>query len=528
MEAAAKKESVLVVEADPQARSILTEMVSSFGFQTTAAINKAEALEILEGRRFGMVIADIESMEDLCLIREVRQIITDVPFVVVTGYSKRFSYENVVTAGGNDFIKKPFTELELRNKLHRILYERRLASENKRLLENQITINKKITSLLNVALNLTAEVDFDRLFQLIVSQVTKVMNAERTSLYLIDWDKNEIWTTVAEQIRQFRLPIGEGISGLVAKTGEIINVPDAWELPYFKRDFDLHQNFRTKSVLCMPIYSRDGERIAVIQVLNRVGGGVFGDDDVILLRSLASQIAIALENSKLVEELKLSFESSIRTLSATVDAKHKLTAGHSERVTEYALMIARQLDLSANDLEVIKYAGLLHDIGKVGVRDAILLKCGPFNPEERVEMEAHTVKTKEILENFRFARTLATVPYIAVHHHERIDGKGYPDKLRGDEIPLCSKILAVADVFDALTSRRDYPKYIETETMGYSPMPMTKVLEILNGGRGTQFETQAVSAFLNCVDGALLKYCGEHFPPAYVDEAIELLHNSQS
>ncbi len=526
MDRTAENETVLVVEDDLSARLIMVDMVSSFGFQCEAAANASDALDRLESRQFDMVIADIETMEGLKLIDDVRRVLTDIPFVVITGYGKSFTYEHIVAAGANDFIKKPFTELELRNKLNRILKERRLASENRHLLDEQIRANEKIGNLLDVALDLTAEVDSDRLFHLIVSRVTKVMNAERTSLYLIDWAKNEIWTTVAEQVRKFRLPIGEGISGLVAKTGETVNVADAWELPYFKREFDIQQDFRTKSVLCMPINSRDGERIAVIQVLNKKGGETFDSDDIILLRSLSSQVAIALENSQLVEELKLSFESSIRTLSATVDAKHKLTAGHSERVTEYALIIARQMGIGEGELEVIKYAGLLHDIGKVGIRDAILLKCGPFTPEERAEMETHTVKTNAILENFRFSKTLEQVPFIAAHHHERFDGRGYHDGLKGEEIPLYSRILAVADVFDALTSPRDYPKYTEREVMNNDAMPMAKVLDILHGCAGTQFDPKVVKDFLFCLDEALVKYRGEHFSAAYVDETIEKLRRA--
>jgi HD-GYP domain-containing protein (c-di-GMP phosphodiesterase class II) len=401
-----------------------------------------------------------------------------------------------------------------------------MAWENSQLLAKQIAANKKISSLLEIALDLTAEVESTHLFPLIISRVTKVMNAERTSLYLIDWERNEIRTTVAEKVQHFSLHIGEGISGFVAKTGETVNVENAWDLPYFKREFDLQQNFRTKAVLCMPINNRLGERIAVIQVLNKQGGGVFSQDDENLLKSLASQIAISIENAQLVDELKLSFESSIRTLSAMVDARHHLTAGHSERVMEYSLMIARSMGLGPGEWELIKYAGLLHDIGKIGIKDTLLLKCGRFTPEERAEMETHAVKTKEILDNFHFSKALAPVPFIASHHHEHFDGSGYPDKLQGENIPLCARIMAVADVFDALTSARDYLKYTETETMSYDPMPLPIVLHILKNGAGNKFDPAVVEAFLQCMADALLKYRGEHFPPAYVNETIEILRKA--
>jgi putative nucleotidyltransferase with HDIG domain len=520
------QESVLVVDDDPQAGLTITELVISCGFSCVAVNNKDAAMDIAGKRRFDIVIAGIETMEDLHLISNVRKVQSDVPFVVITGCDDRFTYESVVSAGANDFIIKPFTTIELKSKINRILKERRLVFENSHLLAKQITANKKISNLLAIALDLTAEVEFARLFPLIISHVTKVMNAERTSLYLIDWERNEIWTTVAEKIDHFSLSIGEGISGFVAKTGETVNVEDAWDLPYFKREFDLQQNFRTKAVLCMPVNNRSGERIAVIQVLNKQGGGVFSDDDENLLKSLASQMAISIENAQLIDELKLSFESSIRTLSAMVDARHHLTAGHSERVTEYSLIIARSMGLGPEDCELIKYAGLLHDIGKIGTKDSVLLKRGRFTPEERMEMEMHAVKTKEILDKFHFSKALAPVPFIASHHHEYFDGRGYPDKLQGEDIPLCSRILAVADVFDALTSARDYPKYTDTETVSHDPMPLPMVLRILKDGSGHQFDPAVAAAFLRCIPDALLKYRGDHFPPAYVDETIEILRKA--
>ncbi len=526
MERMMNHETVLVVDDDPQASSMMTELVTSCGFHCVAVDCKDAAMDILERRHFDIVIADIETIDGLHLISDVRKIQSDVPFVVVTGYGSGFTYESIVTAGANDFIKKPFTQAELNSKLYRILKERRLAFENNQLLAKEIASNKTISNLLEIALDLTAEVEFEHLFPLIISRVTKIMNAERTSLYLIDWEKNEIWTTVAEKIDHFSLPIGEGISGFVAQTGETVNIADAWETPNFKREFDIQQNFRSKAILCMPINNRRGERIAVIQVINKQGGGIFNTDDENLLKSLASQMAISIENAQLIDELKLSFDSSIRTLSATVDARHRLTAGHSERVTEYSLMIARRMGIGPEEEELLKYAGLLHDIGKIGTKDAVLLKTGQFTAEERMEMEKHAIRTKEILDNFHFSKTLAQIPFIASHHHERFDGNGYPDKLRGEDIPLCARILAVADVFDALTSPRDYQKYTETETMSYDPMPLPKVISILRSGAGNQFDPAVAAVFLECMADALRKYRGEHFPPAYVDEMIDILRKS--
>ncbi len=380
-----------------------------------------------------------------------------------------------------------------------------------------------LASLIALASDLTAELESSKLFPLIISRVTSVMSVERTSLYVIDWDRRELWTKVAEGIDPITLPIGKGISGRVAETGEGINIADAWELPYFDRSFDLINNFRTRSVLCVPVKNPSGQMIGVLQVINKKEGAFFDQRDELFLKGLASQVGIALENSFLIDEARLSFNSSISTLAAIVDARHPLTAGHSLRVTEYSLMIGREMGLDRNEAEVLRLAAMLHDIGKIGIRDAVLLKDGVFTPEEREEMNQHPVKTRIILDKFYFPRNLRSVPEIAARHHEKIDGRGYPDGLTGDQIPPGSKIIAVADVFDALTSRRDYPKYDGEKTLAPEAMPLQRVISILQKEAGTHFAPEVVSAFLRCLPQALNLHRGTHFPPEYVDEVIRRL-----
>ena len=398
------------------------------------------------------------------------------------------------------------------------IFER--AADNKGEFKN---LKVMVSNLISVCADLTAELDFDRLFPIIISKVTKVMASERTSLYVIDWENQELWTKVAEEVDQIRLPIGEGISGRVARSGETLNIEDAWDLPYYNHEFDEKNHFRTRSVLCMPIKNRRGESIGVIQVINKIGKDRFDSDDEILFKALTSQVGIALENSLLLEKLQLSFESAINTLSTVVDERHPLTAGHSKRVTKYSLMIAEEMGLSKNETEAIKFAALLHDIGKIGIRDEILLKNGPYNSEERKEMQTHTTKTRSILDKFHFPERLKNVPEIACHHHEKINGGGYPDGLRGDELQMGSKIMAVADVFDALTSKRDYPKYTSEGIWGYDPMPIDKAIAILKEDSGTSFDPDVVEAFLRCIPKVLDVFKGDHFPPEYVESAARFL-----
>ena len=519
------KKMILVVDDDATTLDILKEALGSLGYGCRTANDGFEALEWIRRETFSAAICDIQmpGMDGLEVMSQACKIAPDIPFIVITGFSQEYVYDQVMEAGAADFIRKPIKFGELRIKLGRVLDERLLLQKNKELLKKANSLNDRLTGLLNMARELSLELDFENLFPLIIKKVTEAMGAERTSLYLIDWDRGEIWTKVAEQFKKIRLPIGQGISGRVAETGDTINVADAWNLPYFDKRFDRGSNFRTRAVLCMPISNRQGERIAVIQVINKIGGLRFGKDDLQVLKALCGFVAIALENSFLIEELEASFDGAIGTLAATVDAKHPLTAGHSQRVTEYALAVAREMSLDEDALKEIKYAGLLHDIGKIGIQDSVLLKAGRFTPEERAEMNAHTTKTLAILEKFHFSKKLSRVPIVATYHHEKVNGKGYPFGLTGDELPLASKILAVADVFDALTSRRDYPKYVDNETMGFEPMPFQKVIGIFKADRGSHFDPEVIDAFFRCMPTILRSYRGEHFPPRYVDEALALI-----
>ena len=518
------KKSILVVDDDPQIRMLIGEVLRAMGYPCEEATDGLEALELIRKERFEIILCDIcmPGMDGLQVMAEARKI-QDIPFIIITGFVEEYFYDQVIEAGAHDFIQKPFTASEIKIKINRILKERGLALKTRRLLDEQVRLNEKLSIMRSVARDLSSEIDFDRLFPLIISKVTEVTGAERTSLYIIDWDREEVWTKVAEKVDEIRLPLGHGISGRVAQTGEIINEADAWELPYFDRSFDLKNNFRTRSVLCVPITNRSGDRIAVIQVINKAAEGHFDDGDAELLMALASSAGIALENSFLMEELEASFEGAIRTLAATVDAKHPLTAGHSQRVTEYALLIAGEMNLNEDKQVVIKYAGLLHDIGKIGIKDSVLLKDGPFTPEERAEMNDHPAKTRTILEEFHFPKRLRQVPEVAAYHHEKIDGQGYPHCLTGDKLPMASKILAVADVFDALTSRRDYPKYSDGEMMGVEGMPLRKVIGILEADAGSHFDPEVVSAFMRCLPEVLRLYRGNHFSHEYVDDMIRSL-----
>jgi response regulator RpfG family c-di-GMP phosphodiesterase len=518
-------ENILIVDGDPATRQMIAQVIAAQSYAFATAENGIKALDLIKKTPFDIVIADanIPLLNGLDLMSEVKKINPETFFMILTGYSRDYSYEKIIRAGAKDFIKKPFTVSELENKLIRIIDERRMEAENKRLLIQQAKLNAQLSAIISVASDLASELDFNNLFPLIIRKITDMMGAERTSLYILDEDKNELWTKVAEGVDTIRLPVGEGISGRVAQSGELLNIEDAWKLPYFNTEFDKKNNFRTRSVLCLPIKNHAGEKIGVLQVINKKNKQRFNTMDEIFGKALAAQVGISLENALLHDEIKLAFKKSIQTLAATVDAKHPLTAGHSRRVTQYTLVIAKKMDLDKNQMDNLYYAALLHDIGKIGICDAVLLKNGPFTPEDRAEMNTHPLKTKNILDNFYFPKALRHVPELAACHHEKIDGTGYPHGLTGDQIPLGSKIIAVADVFDALTSPRDYPKYAFGKTLACNIMPFSKVLAILKTDAGTHFDPHIIDTFLGCLPDILLDQKDSRFTPEYVSDAIHQL-----
>jgi HD-GYP domain-containing protein (c-di-GMP phosphodiesterase class II) len=356
---------------------------------------------------------------------------------------------------------------------------------------NGVTIEKKLadlTLILEISKAMSAQRDLDTLLEMIIANTTKVMDADRSSLFLVDQDTNELWSRIAQgaEISEIRFPVGVGIAGHVAKTGETINIKEAYEDPRFNKEVDKKTGYRTKTILCMPMINHEGKVIGVIQVLNKING-IFTDYDEELLSAFCSNAAVAVENAELYKEKDSLFKSLIKTLAATIDARDPVTAGHSQRVALYTVNIARSLGFSEDDIKAMDVAATLHDVGKVGVRDEVLLKPGRLTFEEYQKIQLHATYTKEILEQIHFARDLKKVPYIASCHHERMDGKGYPNKLRGHEISMAAKILAVVDVFDALTAYdRPYK----------SAMPLQKALSILNEGKGTQFDPEVVDVFV--------------------------------
>lgn len=239
------------------------------------------------------------------------------------------------------------------------------------------------------------------------------------------------------------------------------------------------------SMIACPILHED-QSIGVLVVESLDPNRPLLQSDMNLLMGITPVIGLSMTNAEALESRERQMTSILEALAATIDARDPLTAGHSNRVTEYAVGICQEMGLPRSYTEMVRVAALLHDYGKVGVPDNILKKNGHLTAEEFEIVKTHAGKTREILDRINFEGIFRQVPAVAESHHEKMDGSGYPKGLKGKEIPLGGRIIAVADFFEALNAKRHYRE----------PMPPEEILEMLRDGSGTHFDPRVVETFI--------------------------------
>jgi HD-GYP domain-containing protein (c-di-GMP phosphodiesterase class II) len=237
-----------------------------------------------------------------------------------------------------------------------------------------------------------------------------------------------------------------------------------------------------RSVMCVPLRTTD-EVLGALYVDSQSGAGRFTDEDLELLAAIGNHTGVALHRVRLLGELERLLLDTVRAIAATIDAKDGYTHRHSERVAALASRIAAEMGLSADKQEVAELSALVHDLGKIAVPDSILNKPGQLTAEEFAEMQKHPVHGARILANIQSPLVAAVLPGVR-YHHERWDGTGYPEGLRGDAIPLLGRLLGVADFLDALTSARAY----------HAPKPLADVVQLIVSGAGVHFDPEIADA----------------------------------
>ncbi len=378
-----------------------------------------------------------------------------------------------------------------------------------------------LISLVKIGRSISAVTDIDVLLKVIAEETRIAIQADRCTVFLLDKEKDELWSKVALGLdsQEIRFPADKGLAGYVVKTGEPLNIPDAYNDPRFNPDVDKETGYKTKTILCLPIKNNNKEIIGAFQVLNKKGGEFTkGDED--LLVAIGGSASIALENAQLFEqqkelykEQKELFESFINTLAASIDARDKITAGHSGRVKLYSMLLVDELGCDVKFKELVEKAAILHDIGKIGIRDTVLQKEGKLTPEEYKHIQEHVQITHNILDKIYMSDDFKQITEIACSHHEKYDGTGYYRHLQGEQIPYGGRILAVSDVFDAITSRRHYR----------DKMPIQNVIDILLEGKNKHFDGNLVDTFLKISADKIIKVFLTENHHCFKDDDREIL-----
>ena len=371
-----------------------------------------------------------------------------------------------------------------------------------------------LQGLMQVGIHLSSMPDRRKMLDMILHEARSLARAEAGSLFVQRQQRLRFVAAQNDRLGDGALSkvfldreipaTANSLAGFVASTGQVVNISDADHLdadtPFrLNRDFDEASGYHTQSILAIPLNRPDGSCVGVLQLINRLDdqGRVvpFPDAEGSGILSLASMAAVTIHNALLQEDLKAAHLDTIIRLSVVVEHRDNATAQHIRRISRTARLVAEAMGLDRRQVELIECAAPMHDIGKVGIPDCILHKPSPLTAEERETVEQHTLIGADILGHPQ-NELIAMAHDIAISHHERWDGRGYPQGLSGREIPLPGRIVGLADVFDALLSKRCYKNAYSVET----------VRDIIRSERGKQFDPAVVDAYLRVEQPILEAY----------------------
>lgn len=475
--------TILLAEDEESIRDLCSTILTKEGYNVISFSSGNEAIENLNGSDFDLLLTDLRmpGIDGLSLYRILKETHEDMATVVFTGHGTINTILEALKLGIEGFIMKPFTATELLSTIESAIKKNRLLRENIRL--------KVLLPLLEINEKLLAELDIKDMFDRTASIIAKETRAERVSFMLVQGDRmNTVFAMgIPDEYAGIKRRVGEGIAGWVANTGRSLLLNGSHNIDFI--DAEMKKN-NIASGISVPLKIKDN----VIGVLNisRVRDTVpFNYSDLELLSIIAGQLAVSMENLRLYTALGQSYFKTVDALATAIETKDVYTRGHSARVAHYASIIAIEMGLSKQEVEDIKIAGLLHDVGKIGIAENILLKRGELSEEEYTAMKNHPNYATKILEPVGFSKTVLSA---VRHHHEWFNGTGYPDGLKGRAIPIEARILCIADTIEAMTSDRPYRDMQD----------MNDVIQELKRGSGRQFDPDVAAEVIRLYESGHL------------------------
>ncbi len=475
-----RKEKILIIDDEDFILQLSSDILKKSEYSVETASDGRQGIKLLEGNKFDLILTDIKmpNITGLDVIRHVRINNKEIPIIVITGHGTLDVAIDSLRLGAQGFILKPFTPAELRNAVTEALEKTRLLSENIKM--------RALMPLFEVSKEIIGEVDTRRLFKLLVDTTVKETRADKVCLALLDEETSKLWIKESygvsrDFIYNFENVYSKELLGLIFKDIKpFLITPGAIFPP------ELEKAVKIENIafgIFVPLIIR-GKITGLITVCRTSREHPFTACDVELVMVLSGQAAAAIENAHLYERLEQSYLSMMVALSCVVEARDLYTDKHMKDIAEYSVDIARRMDLSEDEIENIRKAALLHDLGKISIPDYILMKPGKLSEEEKEIIRRHPENGAKIIEP---VEPLKYAKDIIKHHQECYDGSGYPDGLKGETIPLGARIIAVADAFGAMTTDRPYRKALSIE----------EALKEIKRCSGTQFDPGVVEIFIS-------------------------------
>ena len=334
--------------------------------------------------------------------------------------------------------------------------------------------------------DVSKESDYDETISILANMGKALTSADRCTVWVVSDDRKTLWTKVAHGIeKHLTISIDSGVVGYSVRNQEKVLIDDVYKDDRFNDTIDKETGYITRSMMVIPMFDHNDEIIGAFQVINNRGdSGLFDKRDMDRLMLASTYAAETLVSAQLSEEIENTQKEVVFTMGAIGESRSKETGNHVKRVAEYSKILALAYGLDEKEAELLKQASPMHDIGKIAIPDAILKKPGRFNDEERELMNTHAALGYHMIKNSE-RPLLKAAAIVAYQHHEKWNGTGYPQKLKGEEIHIYGRITAVADVFDALGSDRVYKKAWNDE----------KIFNLLKEERGNHFDPRLIDLF---------------------------------
>ena len=510
-----RKHKILVIDDEHDIRTTVKIMLAAEGYECLLAADAQEARNHRWQHDLDLVITDLKLGDNggsgMDLIDEVMKVDDTIPVVLITGFPSIHIAVSAMKHGAAEFLTKPFERDQLLHAVHKALQERALRMENMRLKAevNKAAVIEKLNRELNLRVNeltrlytisegMNKFMDTQSLLNKIIALAAEITGAERVSIMLLDRSRRFLNLRSAigmssDLIEQVQLPVGHGVAGYVVQTGRSIRMTQS-EIHRDPAATNGSRQYKTNSWLSIPL-TIDQEIFGVLNLTDKLDRSDFSREDEHVMHILSEKAGTKLENQALYEGIYSNLVDTLSSLVTSIEAKDPYTREHSVRVTEYAITMGRYLDIGDDQIEMLNFAGMLHDIGKIGVRDDVLTKPGRLTRKEFDAIKLHPIVGERIVEPLGLINQEKS---IIRHHHERFDGSGYPDGLAGEDIPLLARIVAVVDAFDAMTTTRSYRK----------AMSLEHAVAEMKACAGKQFDPQIVENLFTAIEEGLI------IPPA--------------